>query len=85
MSVLSSIVATLLVATAVAPPPAPQGTVALPEAVLAHPAAQSDLSQQAPAPPRWSQQALATWPGPWGVQPGFRDRPDSYDHQYMTW
>jgi hypothetical protein len=51
--------------------------LALPEAVLAHPAAETDPSQQ-PAP-RWSAQALAAWPGPWGMQAGL------YDHRYVTW
>lgn len=84
MTILSSLAAIVLAATTVAPQQIPQGTVALPETVLAHPAAPIDLSLQPPAP-RWSQQSIATWPGPWGVQPGFRDRPDSYDHQYVTW
>jgi hypothetical protein len=81
---MSTLAAILLVVTTVAPPQAPRDTVALPEAVLTHPAAPDELLLQPPAP-RWSQQALGAWPGPWGVQPGFRDRPDSYDHQYVTW
>jgi hypothetical protein len=84
MSILSSLAAALLVATAAAPPQALPGPVALPEAVLAHPAA-GDLSLQAPPPPRWSAQALNRWPGPWGSPDGLRPRPDSYDYRYVTW
>ena len=51
----------------------------LPEAVLAHPAAEADLSLQA-VPPRWSRQALAAWGGPWVALPG-----GLYDRLYITW
>jgi hypothetical protein len=54
---------------------------ALPEAVLAYPAAGTDPSLQfLLSPPRWSPQALAAWGGPWANIPG-----GLYDHRYITW
>jgi hypothetical protein len=54
---------------------------ALPQAVMPHPAAESDRSHE--AAPRWSPQALAEWGGPWVEHPG--PFPPLYDHRYITW
>jgi len=69
----------LLVAAAHPTPKIPRAAVEVPEAVLAHPAAEADPSLQA-VPPRWSLRALAAWGGPWVSRPG-----ELYDHRYVTW
>jgi hypothetical protein len=58
-------------------------TPELPQAVLAHPAAETDSSLQA-APGWWSSsRSLAEWGGPWASRPG--PYPPLYDHRYITW
>ena len=53
----------------------------LPEAVLAHPAAETDPLQ---AMPGWSSaRSLAEWVGPRASPPG--PYPPLYDHLYTTW
>jgi len=68
----------LLVSVALVPPAVPRPTAALPQAVLAHPAADGPPSPRAPTP-GWFPRALATWGGP---QP---PREGMYDERYITW
>ena len=72
------IAALLLLSASVAAPAVPRAPVEVPEAVLAHPAADPSLQAE---PPRWSPQALAKWGGPWEMEM----RPGHYDHRYVTW
>lgn len=69
-------VGAFLTVSAGAIPQVPRVAGEVPEAVLPHPAADSDLQA---ATPRWSRQALAKWGGPWDTRPGL------YDHRYVTW
>jgi hypothetical protein len=69
----------LLVSAALIPPAVPRPTTALPQAVLAHPAADATPTLQAQTP-GWFPRALATWGGP---QPPPRE--GMYDERYITW
>jgi hypothetical protein len=84
MSSTISVAALLfLFASAEANPKVVRPEVALPEAVLAHPAAETDPSLQA-LPGWWSSRAtLEEWGGPWVPHPG--PYPPLYDHRYTTW
>jgi hypothetical protein len=77
MSSTISVVAFLLLSAA-ATPVVSGSAVPLPQAVLAHPAAESEPSLQPPLRP-WSSEAFASWGGPWLLRPGL------YDHRYITW
>jgi len=82
MSLMTSLAALLmLLSSAAAARERPRPIETLPQAVLAHPNAESDPSLE--APPRWSPQALAQWGGPWVEHPG--PYPALYDHRYITW
>jgi hypothetical protein len=79
MSSTISVVALLLVAASAGAAPVVSGAAApLPQAVLAHPAAETNPSGQALLHP-WSPEAYAAWGGPWLLRPGL------YDHRYITW
>jgi hypothetical protein len=72
----------ILFAAAEANPKVVRHDATLPEAVLAHPAAETDPSLQ--AVPGWSSpRALEEWGGPWVTHPG--PYPPLYDHRYITW
>jgi hypothetical protein len=83
MSSTISIAALLfLFASAAANPKVVRPDAALPEAVLAHPAAETDPSLKA-VPGWWSSRAPEEWSGPWVSHPG--PYPPLYDHRYITW
>jgi hypothetical protein len=72
----------ILFAAAQANPKVVRPDMTLPEAVLAHPATETDPSLQ--AVPGWSSsRALEGWGGPWVTHPG--PYPPLYDHRYITW
>jgi hypothetical protein len=74
-----SIVALLLLSASTAGAPVISGAaVPVPQAVLTHPAAETNPSLQPPPRP-WSPEAYAAWGGPWLLRPGL------YDHRYITW
>ena len=77
-STMSFVVLLLLAASAGAAPVVSGPVVPLPQAVLAHPAAETNPSLQPLLHP-WSPEAHAEWGGPWLLRPGL------YDHQYITW
>jgi hypothetical protein len=81
MSSTISVAAVLfLFAAARAAPSVSHQPPPIPEAVFAHPAAESAPELQT-EPPRWSAQALSAWPGPWIMVM----REGGYDHRYITW
>jgi hypothetical protein len=77
-SILSVPALLLLVSVARVPPAAPRPIAPLPQAVLAHPAAESTPTPPA-ATPGWLPRALATWGGPQPPREGL------YDERYITW
>jgi hypothetical protein len=79
MSSTISVSALLLLVSVTLAPAVPRPTMALPQMVLAHPAAETPSSTPAAQPP-WFARGLAAWGGP---QPPPHE--GSYDKHYITW